>query len=216
MCVDIEDAGLRARWARLLPGATELADPLLERWSEPHRRHHTVEHLREVLDHIARLAEPCHDQQLVALAAWYHDAVYQVPSGEIGNEEASARLAEHELAGHLGAEQVCEVGRLVRLTADHRAAPGDADGALLCDADLAILAADENTYLSYTAAIRAEYHHVPRDRYRQGRRAILTALLEQRPLFRTPRGTQLEDAARRNVAAEIDRLSGGDGADAAR
>lgn len=205
--VDGDDVGLRARWMRVLPTAAELGDPLLGRWSEPHRRYHTTEHLREVLDHVGRLAEPYHDQQLVELAVWYHDAVYEVPAGEVGNEEASARLAEHELAGHLTVERVCEVGRLVRLTADHRVTAEDTDGALLCDADLAILAADRERYFAYTMAIRDEYRHVSDVQFRQGRRAVLAALLEHGPLFRTPRGASLEEAARHNLLDEIGRLS---------
>lgn len=207
MGMDSDDQDLRASWAQLLPAATDLVDPLLDRWSEPHRRYHTADHLRHVLDQIAALAEPYHDQQLVGLAAWYHDAVYRVPADEVGNEETSARLAEHDLAEHLTAEKACEVGRLVRLTAGHHVAADDADGALLCDADLAILAADWEQYFAYTAAIRDEYRHVPDEQFRQGRRVILTALLEQGPLFRTPRGVELEAAARRNLLAEIDRLS---------
>lgn len=200
-------SALLAGWGALVPTAPELGDHLLDRWSEPHRRYHTVAHLRDVLDRIGELAEPHHDRQLVALAAWYHDAVYRIPPGQPDNEEASARLAEHELAGHLDPDQVCQVARLVRLTADHRVAADDADGALLCDADLAVLAADEDAYRRYTEAIRAEYAHVPHGRFRQGRREVLTALLEQGRLFRTRRGARLEERARQNVAAEIDRLS---------
>jgi predicted metal-dependent HD superfamily phosphohydrolase len=58
----------------------DLRDELLARWSEPHRRHHDGAHLREVLDAVTLLAEHglVFDRDAVDLAAWFHDAVYDV------------------------------------------------------------------------------------------------------------------------------------------
>jgi predicted metal-dependent HD superfamily phosphohydrolase len=58
----------------------DLRDELLARWSEPHRRHHDGAHLREVLDAVTLLAEHglVFDRDAVNLAAWFHDAVYDV------------------------------------------------------------------------------------------------------------------------------------------
>ena len=105
-------------------------------------------------------------------------------------------------------EVVAEVARLVRLTAGHDAADDDPDGAVLCDADLAILAADETRYAEYAAGVRAEYAHVPDDDFARGRAAVLRQLLGQRSLFRTPTAhAAWETAARANVAAELARLA---------
>ena len=82
------------------------------------------------------------DLFLVRLAAWFHDAVYAIPAGQVSNEEASARLAIRTL-GRAGLEQedLNQVARLVRLTETHVPGARDPEGELLCDADLAILAA---------------------------------------------------------------------------
>ncbi len=184
-------------WRELCP-YEQLGQRLLDRWSEPHRHHHALPHLAAVLTMIDRLAEPVHDLRLVRLAAWYHDAVYDLPPGPISNEEASARLAEAD-------GQPAEVARLVRITADHRAADPHAE--LLCDADLAVLAGSAEDYAAYAAAIRREYFFVPEEQFRAGRAKILQSLLEQ-PLFRTVRGRALEADARRNVTAEIAELVG--------
>src|SRR5215212_8745420 len=102
-----------------------------------------------------------HDVFLVQLAAWYHDAVYAIPAGQISNEEASARLALRELSlVGLEQEDLNQVARLVRLTETHQPGPRDPDGELLCDADLAILASDPADYAAYVADIRAEYARV--------------------------------------------------------
>jgi predicted metal-dependent HD superfamily phosphohydrolase len=144
----------------------------------------------------------------VALAAWYHDAVYDPRAAPPDNEEASATLASHELASMgVPPDTVAEVGRLVRLTAGHQAEPGDHNGALLCDADLAILAADEAEYDAYAAAVRREYAQVPEDAYRAGRTAVLEHLLALPELYRlADLRAAWEARARANLRREITRL----------
>ncbi|MFB9838486.1 HD domain-containing protein, partial [Actinoallomurus acaciae] len=132
---------LLRRW----PGPETLGADLLRRYAEPHRRYHTTEHLADVLDHVDELAGEAADADAVRLAAWFHDAVYDPTRGD--NEERSAVLAERMLADtDLPAATVAEVARLVRLTATHDPAEGDRDGAVLCDADLAVLAAPPDRY----------------------------------------------------------------------
>ncbi len=185
-----------------------LGASLLARWTEPHRRYHDDAHLTDVLEHLDVLAAAgATVTRAVVLAAWFHDAVYDGAPG--ADEEGSARLADAWLADHLPADERAEVVRLVRLTASHAPAADDAAGAALCDADLAILAASPTRYRRYAAAVRAEYDHVPEPLFRAGRAEVLHALLAHDPLFATPQGrSRWEDAARRNVAAELVRLTG--------
>lgn len=212
---DLDD--LRSRWLRAFLGARDddsrvrdpdrYADALLRRWQEPQRHYHTLTHLTAVLDHIDVLEKYADDPDLVRLAAWFHDAVY-LPERST-NEERSARLAERALpeAG-LSAEKTAEVARLVRLTAGHDPADGDRNGQVLCDADLAILAAPPSAYAAYTAAVREEYHFVPNDAFRAGRSDVLRQLLELPRLFRTPYGQEhWEATARYNMRAELEMLS---------
>ncbi|WP_318202806.1 hypothetical protein [Streptomyces sp. SCL15-4] len=207
---------LRLRFARALkaarapgggPDPAPYADNLLARWQEPQRRYHTVAHLTAVLDHVDVLEGYAADPDVVRLAAWFHDAVYLPERSE--NEERSARLAERALpeAG-LPEPKTAEVARLVRLTVGHDPAGDDRDGQVLCDADLAILAAPPSAYSAYTARIREEYHFVPNDAFRTGRSAVLRQLLALPALFSTPYGRDhWEAAARHNLAAELEMLS---------
>ncbi|MFD7610342.1 hypothetical protein [Streptomyces sp. NPDC059828] len=218
---DLKD--LRDRWhlallavreEPLLPGADSpdpfpYADDLLRRWSEPQRRYHTVDHLTAVLDHIDTLAEYADNPDLVRLAAWFHDAVYD-PERSM-NEERSARLAEKALpeAG-LTRQGTDEVARLVRLTISHAAQDGDRNGMVLCDADLAILASAPEAYAAYAAAVREEYGFVPDDAFRVGRADVLRHLLDLPRLFRTPYGErEWEAAARHNLSTELELLGAG-------
>ncbi|MFJ2440552.1 hypothetical protein ACIOWG_08820 [Streptomyces sp. NPDC087658] len=204
---------LRARFAATLttlgvrvggtPDPYPYAENLLARWAEPHRRYHTTAHLVAVLDHIDTLAAYADAPDLVRLAAWFHDAVYLPDRSE--NEERSARLAERALpeAG-LSDDDTREVARLVRLTVTHAAGPDDRNGAVLCDTDLAILAAAPDAYAAYTAAVREEYGFVPDPDFRAGRAAVLEQLLALPALFRTPHGVrEWEARARANLTAEL-------------
>jgi predicted metal-dependent HD superfamily phosphohydrolase len=193
---------LLQRWEALLPGQTALGEDLLRRYSEPHRRYHTLAHLASVLDWIDRLAGG-QDLFLVRLAAWFHDAVYRIPPGQVTNEEASARLAIRDLSRvGLEQEELNQVARLVRLTATHRPGARDPEGELLSDADLAVLAAPAADYAAYVRAVRAEYAAVPEPQFVAGRLAVLTELLEGGDLFRTSRGKELNPAAQANLEAE--------------
>jgi predicted metal-dependent HD superfamily phosphohydrolase len=204
-------ADLRRRFADALGGALRgadtdpypYADELLTRWSEPQRRYHTTHHLAAVLDRVDTLASHAEAPDLVRLAAWFHDAVYRPDRAE--NEERSARLAERALAeAGLGRDETAEVARLVLLTTSHDPEPADANGAVLCDADLAILAAPPDAYADYAAAVRQEYGFVPDDVFRAGRAAVLEQLLSLPHLFSTPYGErEWEAAARRNLSAEL-------------
>jgi predicted metal-dependent HD superfamily phosphohydrolase len=198
-------AELITRWNDTLPHQEQMGASLLARYAEPHRHYHTAEHLATMLKKIDDLAAD-HDLFLVRLAAWFHDAVYAIPPGQLPNEEASARLALRELSrAGLEQEDLTQIARLVRLTATHQPGSRDPEGELLCDADLAILAAPPEEYANYVAAIRAEYLSVPEPEFVAGRLELLTRLAEGE-IFRTRKGRTLTDAARANLVAECEAL----------
>lgn len=208
---------LRIRWQEALvaarggdegPDPLPYADNLLARWAEPQRKYHTTAHLAAVLDRIDTLAGHAADADAVRLAAWFHDAVYRPDRSE--NEERSAVLAERALPEAGAPDGVtAEVARLVRLTVTHDPAAGDANGEVLCDADLAILAAAPKEYGEYAAQVREEYGFVPDEAFREGRAAVLRQLLGLPRLFRTPYGAaEWEPRARQNLLTELELLTG--------
>lgn len=207
MLVAVSD--LLHAWRDALPPSAPVAavsrvgDDLLARWTEPHRHYHTVDHLQAVLAIIDDNAGGAVDLMAVKLAAWFHDAVYD-PT-RVDNEEASALLAESVLAElRVSLAQVSEIARLVRLTATHDPLPGDRNGGLLMDADLAILAAPPETYRAYTVAIRREYAHLDDAVFAGGRAGVLSNLLSLPRLFHTPvLRDRWEDLARYNVTTEL-------------
>jgi predicted metal-dependent HD superfamily phosphohydrolase len=179
---------------------TDVHDRLRRRYAEPVRRYHTFAHARRV----ASLAAELGGDRACLLAAWFHDAVYR--PGAADDEDRSAELLLEWLPDDPDAP---EAARLVRLTATHVAPPGDVQGAVLCDADLAVLGGSAAAYAQYVAAVRAEFTAVPDAAWRTGRAVVLQRLLDRQPLFATGEGRRRWEAtARRNLTAELAALSG--------
>ena len=189
--------------ARLLDSAV-VAGGLGARYTQSHRAYHNLLHIEDVLLRIDELDPPKEHELTLALAAWFHDAVYQPDRDD--NEERSAYVAYDALEQVGGSpELMSEVVRLIRLTASHEADPDDVAGEVLCDADLSILGAPREKYVQYAQAIRQEYIHVPVADYHLGRARVLRSFLDREHIYRTPRARERWEArARENIAAELE------------
>lgn len=192
-------------WARLAGDSptsrTEWA-AVVEAWGEPHRRYHGLSHLAAVLGLVGELESAASDPAAVRLAAWYHDVVHDPQRDD--NEAVSAARAAVGLRGLVDPDRIAEVERLVLLTAGHDPAPGDANGAVLCDADLAVLASPPEGYAAYASAVRAEYGHLSDEQFTAGRIAVLEHLLALPALFRLPVvAADWTPRARANLTAEL-------------
>jgi predicted metal-dependent HD superfamily phosphohydrolase len=171
-------------------------------WSEPHRRYHGLAHLAAVLGIAGQLAGSAADPDAVALAAWYHDVAYDPERDD--NEQVSADRARAGLRGMVPEARIDEVARLVLLTAGHAPEPGDANGAVLCDADLAVLAGPPDAYAAYASAVREEYGHLSDEEFSAGRAAVLERLLALPELYRLPAvAGEWTPRARANLTAEL-------------
>ncbi len=191
-----------------------VGERLLERWSEPGRHFHNLRHLIAVLARVDELAEETHEPDVVRLAVWYHGAKFETAKAAAlahrgGEDEvASAALARHELTT-LGvpAVHVERVKHLVTRMARHNPDPEDLDCAVLCDADLAVLAAEPQRYKTYLEEIREEYAHLPLRAFLEARQRIVAKLLGRPRIFVSPLGTAWEEPARQNLAMEQARLA---------
>ena len=194
---------LSTRWP--LPDHRAVRDALLTAYADPARGYHDPVHLTEVLDRLDELAEAgvAFDPTTLALAAWFHDAVYD---GLPDPEERSAMWAEEALAS---TPYAAEVARLVRLTETHDPADDDPAGQALSDADLAILASERLRYDDYVAGVRRDYAHVSDTDFVAGRAAVLRDLVGRDRLFGTAYAHERwEPQARLNLQRELDRLAG--------
>lgn len=181
-----------------MPGDPVL-DDLLDRYREPQRHYHTLQHLAECFAGYDLLRDQMAQPGEVALALWFHDAVYD-PQGS-DNEALSADLAAAALrAAGAGGGTVARIQALVNATRGHAAAADDPDCAILLDIDLGILGAAPPRFAEYEGQIRAEYAHVPEDAYRVGRARVLDSFARRDRIYQTARFHALyEQAARRNL-----------------
>ena len=185
------------------PAGVDVAEDLVRRYAEPHRHYHDQRHLGEVLAAVEQLASHADDIRAVRLAAWFHDAVYDPRASD--NERRSAALARAVIPTVLG-DRVAE---LVETTVEHAPDPGDGDSAVLCDADLAVLATSPTRYAEYAADVRREYAHVPDDVFASVRSGVLAGFLDRERLYTTATAqARWERAARHNLEREISALGG--------
>lgn len=209
------ESSLRTRWVRTWNAlGADLAAPLTDeyaavaaRYREPHRHYHTLTHLAECLAAFDQISGLATRPAEIEAALWFHDAVYDTRAGD--SESRSAMLAWHT-ALRLGvARDVAgRIHDLVLCTA-HGAAACAEDGALIVDADLWILGAEQPRYAEYEAQVRLEYGWVDERAYRQGRTAVLAAFLAKPHIYSSAGFRQeLEYRARANLQASIDSLRG--------
>lgn len=192
-------------------GLVSVREELLRRWSEPHRGYHDLRHLDEVLAAAGRLradalgSDP--EWAGVVLAAWFHDAVYDVAS-PAGNERRSAELARTALFEHEVPPSVVDsVCGLVEASAGHAVTQTTGAHAVFHDADLWILSAPPVRFDEYCADVRREYAVVPDAEYAEARSAILAPFLDRPSVYRTARARRdWEPAARTNLSRELRRL----------
>lgn len=187
-------------WADLgLAPPARLFDDLLDAYSEPQRHYHSQQHLAECLDlwgQVKHLAE--HPGEL-ALALWFHDAIYEVRGKS--NEQQSADWAVRVLrAAQADAGVQQRVERLIMAT-KHDATPTDSDQQLLVDIDLAILGSSPERFAQYDRQVRAEYSWVPSFIYTMKRKGVLKAFLARPSIYSTSYfKDRCEQQARINLA----------------
>lgn len=195
---------LRDVWDRagLSGSADPVYDELATRYAEPHRAYHTLDHIEACLRELDTVMHRAGDPDALALALWFHDAVYDTHARD--SEERSAALAR-ELLGRasLSSPRIERIEQMV-LATRHDATPLDADTCLLVDVDLSILGQDEPTFDRYETQVRFEYAWVPEDAFRAGRAAVVSGFLARPFIYATDEMRQrYEAAARANLTRSL-------------
>lgn len=160
-----------------------LYEQLLQAYNEPQRHYHTLQHLAECLQLQSESAHLAQRPAEIAIALWFHDAVYDVKAHD--NEARSADWAVTALqAAGVSAEIQARVHALIMAT-EHTAAPLAGDAALLVDIDLAILATTPARFAEYERQIRQEYAWVPADVFVEKRKAVLQGFQDRPCIYST-------------------------------
>lgn len=198
------------RWQALMrglgwPGNERTLAQLAAAYRQRHRHYHTARHIQACLDQFDAVRGDAADPHAIELALWFHDAVYNPYRAD--NEQASADWATRFLHENGAPASLQERVRALILATRHEAVADDHDTAILIDIDLSVLGATTDAYEDYRRAVRREYRWVPGPLFRRSRRAVLESFLRRERIFLTDRfHAGREAAARRNIAAELERL----------
>ena len=182
----------------------KLHGELTARYSEPHRKYHTLQHLEECFEKFADVRALAGHPAEIELALWFHDAIYDVKRRD--NEKKSADWARASaLAAGASAEACNRVHALIMATR-HKAVPRGTDAEILVDVDLSILGAAPERFDQYERQVREEYAWVPDFLFRRERRAILKDFLARPRIFSSAhfRG-RYEQQARSNLERSLGR-----------
>lgn len=210
----LDDAALAATWAAAWsslgrPAPTGLEAELMTAWSEPQRHYHDQRHLRECLALWARWCEYSLRAGEVAIALWFHDAIYD-PQGSNNELNSAAWAARSLVRAGADSDTAQRVHDLVMATQhDAPAALGSSpDAQLLVDIDLSILGSPAERFERYDQDVRKEYAWVSGFRYQEARAQVLQSFLDRPQLYHGEQAVALLEAqARINLAAALSRLA---------
>jgi len=178
---------------------------LIARYSEPHRRYHTVRHLDECFERLDEIRSLARHPAEIELALWFHDAIYDVKRHD--NEEKSADWARASATAAGVAADACERVYSLILSTRHQAAASGGDAEILVDIDLSILGAAPVRFDEYERQVREEYSWVPDFLFRRERKAILKEFFARPRIFSTTHfRDRYEQQARSNIERSLERL----------
>lgn len=183
----------------------DVYEKVLAGYNAPHRHYHTLQHLTECLEKLEELRLFAEYPGEVALALWFHDAVYDPRRSD--NEAKSAAWAKGcALALKVNNDAVQRIVDLIMATR-HSVEPVSFDEKIMLDVDLAIFAADAVRFGEYERQVREEYAFVPDALFKTKRREILLHFLQRPFIFHTPHFISCyEQRARSNLNHALEAL----------
>jgi predicted metal-dependent HD superfamily phosphohydrolase len=196
----------RQVWKRFgVSAPNEIFQDLIARYSEPHRKYHTMQHLDECFDKLQEIRAAAVHPNEIELALWFHDAIYDVKRQD--NEERSADWARSTALATGLSISIAERVRALVMATRHDAMPNHVDEQILVDVDLSILGAKPDRFDEYERQVREEYHWIPDLLFEAKRRRVLTQFLERSKIFNTEQFLNSYEAqARTNLERSIKKL----------
>ena len=188
-------------WEKQKPGLEKIYQSLREKYNEPHRYYHNLEHISTCLKEYSDLKDLAKHPFEVEIAIWFHDVIYN--TRQRGNEEKSAEYAHDTLHQFVKDKQLEEIQKLILIT-KHDSEPKNIDEKILIDVDLAIFGQQPEQYNEYEKKIREEYSWIPEQNFWKGRIKLLKNFLDREFIFYTEDfRSKYEEQARRNLQKSI-------------
>jgi predicted metal-dependent HD superfamily phosphohydrolase len=177
-------------------------EQVMQRYAEPHRHYHTLQHLEECLDLLSSIQLLKQGNAEIEIALWFHDAVYDPRRHD--NEAQSATWAANVMQSlGLQADVSIKIQSLI-LATRHDVIPQSLSAQILVDVDLAILGTSAARFDEYERQIRQEYEWVSEQNFYDARLHILDRFLARPWIYSTKYfQDRLEDSARANLMRSV-------------
>lgn len=170
---------------------------LITRFSEAHRHYHDYKHMRHCLRELDGAAHRIGDADVVEMALWFHDAIYE--PGAADNEIRSARLFESFAAPVLNPNLTREVSSAI-LDTVHKTLPEADNARFVVDIDLSSFGLPWPEFMADSHALRKEQMHLSDREFYQRKCAFLKSLIDRDRIYATQYfGNLYELAARTNI-----------------
>ncbi len=177
---------------------------VVDRYAEPQRRYHTFDHIVHCLDQADLVADAIPNANAVELAIWFHDVIYEIQACD--NERQSANWFRQCAEGHLSAETIEDVDRLIMATV-HSHMPERDDEAYMVDIDLSSFGLPWDKFKTDSLAVREENPHLSDNEYNASQRRFLERLLARPAIYSTTFFNERYDSvARQNIVQYLDEL----------
>ena len=197
---------------------------LRKQYAQKHRHYHTIRHVNALIATIYDNERLFQCPDAAYLAAWFHDAVYEVGEAYKDNERLSCAQFLHWIEkehsefyeSDQGTDKILLTLKMIGATKGHgfgtirdidKLSEDDTnDIGLFLDADLRILSANEKDLMKFEENIRKEFSIYPDLVYNQGRKQVLEGFLQRPKIYFSEMGKPWEQQARNNLQLLINRL----------
>ncbi len=203
---------LKKRWLKLWEkigakgDAVIVFDDLAKRYSEPHRFYHTLNHINRCLDEFELVRHLAVDPEVIEMAIWHHDIVYNTRAKDNEDKSAQIFLAISRKA-RLAEPFIKKVVGLI-LATKHEAIPNAPDAKIIVDLDIANFGQSKEIFEEYRRQIRKEYEWVPNKVFTVKSIDIFKLFLDRKHIYQTGFFRKKYEAqARKNLKRALAQLS---------
>jgi pantetheine-phosphate adenylyltransferase/dephospho-CoA kinase len=156
---------------------------VIAEYSSKNRFYHALSHILAGLSELRQVRFFAVEPDALELAWWYHDIVYDPLSG--ANEEKSIDALKNCLNGSGIRKDIIDRASDLILWTKHDDIPKNIDAQIIVDIDFSIFGKSNSEFDDYEDKIRREYHMIPEEKYRKGRKEFISNLLKRKSIYTT-------------------------------
>lgn len=182
---------------------------VFDKYTNKNRHYHTLDHIARMLDALDEFTstrEFLYDKDILELAIWFHDVIYNPEMPD--NELSSALFMEDLLSSYIRKEILNKAKKYIMATTHDRSLEDETlEEMLISDLDLLELGTSEYRYFQYGKAVRKEYYMYSDVKWNEGRHKFLDTFLASPIFYITEYERTYGEQARKNLLKEKESLN---------